>query len=465
MRIRCIATIVTLETSSMKKIIIKQAHVVNEGSISVVDVLISNQRIEKIATGIDEAGAEEIRAEGLYLLPGMIDDQVHFREPGLTHKANIRSESAAAVAGGITSFMEMPNTIPNTLTIDLLEQKYAIAALSSAANFSFYMGISEDNYEEPLRIDNSRVCGITDDGLYFNNNHGIMANHPKFLEDLFSRSDAMIALHSEDDAIIEKNLAYYQSLYGNDIPVKYHAAIRSEEACLSATQRVLDICRKHGNRLHFFHISTAAEALLFDNHCNVRHKRITAEACVHHLWFSEEDYYTRGSLIKWNPSVKSKNDRNGLIEGLTSNRIDFIATDHAPHTWSEKMKTYTEAASGGPLVQHALPALLELYHRKIFTLEQVVEKTSHHVAEAYRMIDRGYIREGYYADLVLADLSSSWKVDQQNILYKCGWSPFVGEVFRSKILMTFVSGHKAYAFGKHFPEKQGLRLEFEKDRL
>jgi dihydroorotase len=449
----------------MKKIVIKQANVVNEGSIRVLDVMISNQRIERIETNIDDSSAEEIRAEGLYLLPGMIDDQVHFREPGLTHKADIRSESVSAIAGGITSFMEMPNTIPNTLTLDLLEEKYAIAAQSSAANFSFYMGIGEANLDEALRIDNTKVCGITYDGLYFNNEHGIMANHPEFLEELFSRSDAMIALHSEDDAIIKRNLDRHLSIYGEDIPMACHPEIRSEEACLSATRRVLDISRKHGNRLHLFHISTAAEAALFDSDCKVRDKRITAEACVHHLWFSDEDYETKGSLIKWNPSVKRKEDRTGLIKGLLSHQLDFIATDHAPHTLREKMRIYTEAASGGPLVQHALPALLELYHRKIFSLEQVVEKTSHHVAEAYRMIDRGYIREGYYADLVLADLFSSWKVDQQNILYKCGWSPFNGQVFTSKILMTFVSGHLAYAFGKHFPERKGLRLEFEKDRL
>lgn len=465
MKIPCIATDVIREIHFMKKTIIKQAKVINEGEVRVLDVLLSNQRIEKIASSIDEYGADEIRAEGLYLLPGMIDDQVHFREPGLTHKADISSESASAVAGGITSFMEMPNTIPNTLTIDLLEQKYAMAAHSSSANYSFYMGISENNCEEALRIDNRKVCGITDDGLYFNNSHGIMANHPTFLEGLFSRSDAMIALHSEDDAIIEKNLVYYQSLYGNDIPVKYHAAIRSEEACLSATQRVLDISKKYGNRLHFFHVSTAAEVALFDNDCAVRQKRITAEACVHHLWFSEEDYDTRGSLIKWNPAVKTKKDQHGLIKGLISNQLDFIATDHAPHTWNEKMKNYTEAASGAPLVQHALPALLEMYHRNIFTLEQVVEKTSHHVAEAYRLVDRGYIREGYYADLVLIDLSDPWKVDQQNVMYKCGWSPLNGEVFKSKILMTFVSGHLAYAHGKVFPIRKGLRLEFERDRL
>ena len=464
-KIPCIATDVIPENNFMKKTIIKQANVVNEGQVRVLDVLITNQRIERIDPSIDESGAEEIRAEGLYLLPGMIDDQVHFREPGLTHKADIRSESAAAVAGGITSYMEMPNTIPNTLTLDLLEQKYSIAAQTSAANFSFYMGISEDNCEEALRINNRKVCGITDDGLYFNNNHGIMANHPMFLEGLFSRSDAMIALHSEDDAIIEKNLAYYQSLYGNDIPVKYHASIRSEEACLTATKRVLDISRKHGNRLHFFHVSTAAEAALFDEDGHVRQKRITSEACVHHLWFSDEDYATKGSLIKWNPAVKSVKDRNGLIAGLLSNSIDFIATDHAPHTWNEKMRNYTESASGAPLVQHALPALLEMYHRRIFTLEQVVEKTSHHVAEAYRIMDRGYIREGNYADLVLADLSAPWKVNQQNIHYKCGWSPMNGEVFNSKILMTFVSGHLAYAHGKVFPNQKGLRLAFERDRV
>jgi dihydroorotase len=449
----------------MKKTVIKQANVVNEGSIRVLDVMISNQRIEKIDTNINQSGAEEIRAEGLYLLPGMIDDQVHFREPGLTHKADIRSESAAAVAGGITSYMDMPNTVPNTLTLDLLEEKYAIAAQSSLANFSFYMGISETNLDEALRIDNTKVCGITDDGLYFNNDHGIMANHPEFLEVLFSRSDAMIALHSEDHAIIKSNLDRHLSIYGEDIPVSFHSDIRSEEACTTATRRVMEIARKHGNRLHLFHISTAAEAQMFENQLKVRDKRITAEACVHHLWFSDEDYETKGSLIKWNPSVKRKEDRTGLIKGLLSNQLDFIATDHAPHTLSEKMSIYTEAASGGPLVQHALPAVLEFYHRKIFSLEQVVEKTSHHVAEAYRMIDRGYIREGYYADLVLVDLASKWTVNKGNILYKCGWSPFEAQVFSSRIVMTFVSGHVAYANGNSYSGKQGIRLEFEKDRL
>lgn len=449
----------------MKKIVIKQASVVNEGNIRVLDVMINNQRIEKIDTTINQSCVKEIRAEGLYLLPGMIDDQVHFREPGLTHKADIRSESAAAVAGGITSYMEMPNTIPNTLTLDLLEEKYAIAAQSSLANFSFYMGISETNLDEALRIDNTKVCGITDDGLYFNNNHGIMANHPEFLEKLFSRSDAMIALHSEDDAIIKSNLDRHLSIYGEDIPVSFHSDIRSEEACTTATGRVLEIARKHGNRLHLFHISTAAEAQMFESQLKVRDKRITSEACVHHLWFSQEDYIDKGNQIKWNPSVKKNKDKDGLIRALKSNAIDFIATDHAPHTWQEKMGKYPQAASGGPLVQHALPAVLEFYHRKIFSLEQVVEKTSHHVAEAYRMIDRGYIREGYYADLVLVDLASKWTVNKGNILYKCGWSPFEGQVFSSRIDMTFVSGHVAYANGNSYSGKQGIRLEFEKDRL
>lgn len=448
----------------MTKKIIKQARIVNEGKIFVADVLINGERIENISNTISNKNAEEINAEGLFLLPGIIDDQVHFREPGLTHKASIQSESKAAIAGGITSFMEMPNTIPNTLTLDLLEEKYQIASRDSLANYSFFMGINQHNLEEALRIDNEKVCGITDDGLYFNNDEGILANYPEFLEELFSRSETLIALHSEDDTIIKNNLVRYQNYYANDIPMKFHPKIRSEEACLTATKRVLEIAKKHNNRLHLFHISTLAEANLFDNKKPIIDKRITAEACIHHLWFSDEDYEELGAKIKWNPSVKSKNDKEGLMEALLNNKLDIIATDHAPHLMNEKKGNYFKSMSGGPLVQHALPAMLELFQLGKISLEKIVEKMCHHVAESYRIKDRGYIREGYFADMVLVDLNQEWVVNSQNILYKCQWSPFENQCFKSKIINTFVNGNLVFENGKFHEQHVGKRLAFSKIR-
>jgi dihydroorotase len=449
------------------KTIIRNATVVNEGKIFVADILISDERIEKLAPTISLplAGAyHEINAEGLYVLPGVIDDQVHFREPGLTHKANIYSESKAAVAGGITSFMDMPNTIPNTLTQELLEEKYQIASQTSFANYSFFMGINQANLEEALRTDNETVCGITDDGLYFNNDEGILANYPEFLEKLFSRSDSLVALHSEDDGIIKNNTSSLRSLFGENIPFKYHPEIRSEEACLTATKRVLEIAKKHNNRLHLFHISTLAEANLFDNKTPVREKRITAEACVHHLWFSDQDYERLGAKIKWNPSIKTMQDKIGLLTALIENKLDVIATDHAPHTLAEKDGTYFKALSGGPLVQHALPAMLELVYQGKISLEKIVEKMSHHVAEIYRIKERGFIREGYYADLVLVNLNQGWSVTSENILYKCQWSPFENQRFNSSVVKTFVNGNLVYDAGKINETKKGKRLKFSKTR-
>ncbi len=448
-------------------IVIRNANIVNEGKIYSADVVIRNGRIEKIASEINLPNQEaykEINANGSYLLPGAIDDQVHFRDPGLTHKADIFSESRAAVAGGITSYMDMPNTIPNTLTQSLLEEKYEIASLKSLANYSFFMGIGKNNLEEVLKTDTENVCGITDDGLYFHNEEGIMANYPDFLEKLFSRTNTLVALHSEDDAIIKANTALYRQQYGDEIPFKFHGKIRSEEACLEATKRVLKIARKHHNRLHLYHISTLAEAMLFDNTENVRDKRITAEACVHHLWFSDKDYERLGAQIKWNPAVKTEQDRDGLLQALLDNRLDIIATDHAPHTITEKSGNYFKANSGGPLVQHALPAMLELYHKGKISLEKIVEKMSHNVAEIYRMKERGYIREGYYADLVLVDLNKPWQVSPDNILYKCNWSPFTGQVFTSSVTHTFVNGNLVYDNGKFISDAKGKRLLFEKER-
>ncbi len=448
----------------MRKKIIKNAQVVNEGTIKTCDVLIVGERIEKIAIQIYDNQAEIIDAEGLFLLPGLIDDQVHFRDPGLTHKATIYSESRAAVAGGITSFMDMPNTVPNTLTQQLLEEKYASASKNSLANYSFFMGINQDNLEDALKTDNENVCGITDDGLYFSNDKGILANYPDYLDLLFSRTDTLVALHSEDDSIIKNNTLKYREIYGDNIPMDLHPKIRSEEACLTATKRVLELAKKHNKRLHLFHISTASEANLFDNKTPLRDKRITAEACVHHLWFSEKDYELLGANIKWNPSIKSQGDKEGLMKALIDNHIDIIATDHAPHTKEEKSGNYFKAMSGGPLVQHALPALLELYHQEKISLEKIVEKTSHNVAEIYRMIDRGYIREGYFADLVLVDLNNLWKVSSENILYKCGWSPFENQTFKSKILKTFVNGNMVFNAGVFDDTNKGYRLKFSKIR-
>jgi dihydroorotase len=449
------------------KTIIRNASIVNEGTIIVADILLANERIEKIGSSIDlknNGTYTEINAEGLYLLPGVIDDQVHFREPGLTHKGTIYTESKAAVAGGITSYMEMPNTIPNTLTQELLEEKYDIASKTSFANYSFFMGINQNNLEEALKTDNENVCGITDDGLYFNNDEGILANYPEFLEKLFSRTDSLVALHSEDDTIIKNNSSKYRLLYGENIPFEFHSKIRSEEACLVATKRVLEIARKHNNRLHLFHISTLAEANLFDNQISIREKRITAEACLHHLWFSDEDYQSLEAKIKWNPAIKTEKDKNGLLAALLENRLDIIASDHAPHTIEEKNGTYFKAMSGGPLVQHGLAAMLELFHQGKISLEKIAEKMSHHVAEIYRISDRGYIREGYYADLVLVDLNNAWKVTPENILYKCQWSPFEKQCFKSKIVKTFVNGNLVYDNGIINETPQGKRLKFSKIR-
>lgn len=449
------------------KTLIKNASIVNEGKIFSADVLISNERIEKIASSIgldDYSKVLIIDAEGLFLLPGVIDDQVHFRDPGLTHKATIYSESKAAIAGGITSYMDMPNTIPNVLTQDLLEEKYKIASRSSLANFSFFMGVNHQNIEEVLKTDNEKVCGVTDDGLYFDDAHGILANYPEYLEKLFSRCDSLIALHSENDAIIKENTDKYKLIYGENIPIEYHSAIRSAEACFVATKNVIEISKKHQNRLHFFHISTLDEANLFEAKVDLKSKRITSEVCIHHLYFSNLDYKQLGSKIKWNPSVKTVEDNVGLLNALLDGKIDIIATDHAPHTIQEKSGSYFQSMSGGPLVQHSLSAMLELYHQNKISLEKIVEKMSHNVALIYRMVDRGFIREGYFADLVLVDLKDSWKVDGHNILYKCKWSPFENYTFQSKVVKTFVNGNLIYDEGMFNEQYFGQRLSFEKFR-
>ena len=445
----------------MQDIVIRSATVVNEGRQFVADVLIKDGFIEKIDGQINAPSlAKEINAEGLYLLPGCIDDQVHFREPGLTHKANIFTESRAAVAGGITSFMEMPNTVPNTLTQDLLADKYQIGAKDSLANYSFFMGASNDNIDEVLRTDTKNVCGVK---VFMGSSTGnMLVDNPTTLENIFSNSPMLVATHCEDEATIRANLEHYKQLYGDDIPVTMHPIIRSEEACYLSSSLAVELAKKHSTRLHILHISTEKETWLFDNTIPLKDKKITAEACIHHLWFNDKDYETKGNFIKWNPAVKTEQDRKGIMNAVLDGRIDVIATDHAPHTIEEKSQSYLKAPSGGPLVQHALPAMLQFYHQNKISLERIAQKMAHDVAVCFQIEKRGYIREGYWADLVLVNLNSPWTVAKDNILYKCGWSPFEGTTFQSKIDTTIVSGNIVWQDGKLIDDSRGRRLTFER---
>jgi dihydroorotase len=442
----------------MSTILIKSPTIVNENKIFVADVLVKDGFIVQIDDQIDVKANQEINAEGLHLFPGFIDDQVHFREPGLTRKGNIYTESRAAIAGGITSFMEMPNTVPNTLTQKLLADKYKIASENAIANYSFYMGASNDNLEEVLRTDVNNVCGIK---VFMGSSTGnMLVDNPRTLENLFERSPMLIATHCEEEATIKKNLDYYKYLLGEEIPIGLHPKIRSEEACYLSSSMAVKLAKRHNTRLHILHISTEMETRLFSNSVPLAQKRITAEACIHHLWFTETDYKTLGNLIKWNPAIKTTHDRDGILKALLDDSIDVVATDHAPHTIDEKAKPYLQAPSGGPLVQHALPALLELYHQGKISLEKIVEKMAHNVAICFQIEKRGYIREGYWADLVLADLNKPWKVVKQNLLYKCNWSPFEGVVFQSRIEKTIVSGNLVYDNGEIIDGKNGKRLSF-----
>jgi len=444
----------------MSVILIKAAIIVNENKQIVADILIKDGFIDRIDRQIDVEADRVIDAEGLYLFPGWIDDQVHFREPGLTHKANIYTESRAGVAGGITSFMEMPNTVPNTLTQTLLEDKYGIASRSSLANYSFFMGASNDNLDEVLRTDIKNVCGVK---VFMGSSTGnMLVDNPRTLENIFAQSPMLVATHCEDEATIQSNLAHFKQLLGENIPVRLHPKIRSAEACYLSSSMAVELAQKHNTRLHILHISTERETHLFDNTIPLKDKRITAEACIHHLWFSDEDYETKGNLIKWNPAVKSAADREGILKAVLDGRIDVIATDHAPHTIEEKSLPYLQAPSGGPLVQHALPAMLELYHQGKISLEQVAEKMAHNVADCFQIEKRGYIREGYWADLVLVNLNSPWTVNKNNILYKCKWSPFEETTFQSKIITTIVSGNMVWDQDNLVEGKTGERLSFDR---
>lgn len=446
----------------MNRILIKNARIVNEGKIFDGDILIEDDIIVEIADSISAktSDCKILDAEGNYVLPGVIDDQVHFREPGLTHKGDIESESRAAIAGGVTSFIEQPNTVPNAVTQKLLEDKYKIAAKKSYANYSFMMGGTNDNLEEILKTNPTNVAGIK---LFLGSSTGnMLVDNPDSLEKIFSSTKMLIAVHCEDEATIKKNLALYQEKYGENIPVKYHHLIRSEEACYLSSSKAVALAKKTGARLHIFHLSTAKELDLFTNKIPLEQKQITAEVCIHHLWFTNEDYETKGNLIKWNPAVKTEADKTALWEALLDDRIDVIATDHAPHTLEEKQNVYTKAPSGGPLVQHSLVAMFEAHHQGKISVEKIVEKMCHNPAKIFNIHKRGFIKEGYFADLVIVNPSMPWNVKKDNILYKCGWSPFEEINFKSRITHTLVNGQIVYSNFKIKEIKCGKRLLFDR---
>ncbi len=446
----------------MKKYLIKNVFVASENYYDFYDVFLEPPFISRIERTMDaiKENLVEINGEGKILMPGMIDDQVHFREPGLTHKGDIYTESKAAVAGGITSYMEMPNTKPPATTLEELEKKYTIAQEQSLANYSFYIGATNNNLEEILKTDFTKVCGVK---IFMGSSTGdLLVDDKKALEKIFSQCPALIATHCEDDTIIKKNLEKITEEYGFDLPTYFHPIIRNEDACYASSKYAVDLAKKYKTRLHILHISTAKELSLFTHQLPLKEKHITAEACIHHLWFCDEDYERLGNKIKWNPAIKTKYDRDKIIDAVNNDLIDVIATDHAPHTLEEKNKPLLEAPSGGPLVQHALLALLELYHQKVFSLETIVKKTSHNVAQLFNIKNRGYIEEGYFADLVLVDIHKPYTVSTNNLLYKCQWSPFENHTFFSTIEKTFVNGQLVYDNGQFNETEKGMRLEFNR---
>ena len=447
----------------MSTVLIRNAKIVNEGAIFEGDILIENEFIKEIAEKISPKSSDcvIIDAEGSYVMPGAIDDQVHFREPGLTHKGNIETESRAAVAGGITSFIEQPNTVPNAVTQELLEDKYQIASQKSYANYSFMMGGTNDNLEEVLKTNPRNVAGIK---LFLGSSTGnMLVDNPEVLEKIFSSTKMLIAVHCEDEATIKSNTEKYREEFGDDIPMKYHHLIRSAEACYLSSSKAIELAKKTGARLHVFHLSTAKEMELFTNKIPLEQKQITAEVCVHHLWFTDADYETKGSLIKWNPAVKTQEDKDALWKALLDDRIDVIATDHAPHTLEEKINPYMTCPSGGPLVQHAVVAMFEAHHQGKISVEKIVEKMCHNPAKIFKIEKRGFIKEGYYADIAIVNAYLPWNVKKENILYKCGWSPFEGYNFKSRVTHTFVNGKLVYHNGKVKDVKVGQRLLFERE--
>ncbi len=443
----------------MKTYLIKNVSLVNEGEIKIVDVLIKNQRIDKIGNFLEDATAEEIKGDGKFLFPGVIDDQVHFREPGLTHKGTIYTEAKAAVAGGITSYMEMPNTIPNVFTQELLEDKYQIAKQTSLANYSFFMGASNSNLDEVLKTNPKNICGVK---IFMGSSTGnMLVDDEKTLDNIFRNSPTLIATHCEDETTIQQNIEKFTAQFGEKLKAKHHPLIRNTEACFLSSSKAVQLAKKHHTRLHILHISTEKELALFEIK-PLQEKRITAEACIHHLWFSDVDYAEKGNFIKWNPAIKSSTDRDAILQAVLDGRIDVIATDHAPHTLDEKEQNYSKAPSGGPLVQHSLVAMLDFYHAEKITLTQIAEKMAHHVAICFKIKERGFIREGYYADLTLVDLNKPNKVSKENIIYKCGWSPFENHTFKSTVVATWVNGHLAFHDGKFDESMQGHRMEFDR---
>lgn len=447
----------------MSSILITNATIINEGKHSLGNVFVKNDRIEKIEYAPSDNAQEAdiyIDASGQFLIPGVIDDQVHFREPGLTHKATIYTESKAAIAGGITSFMEMPNTLPQTVTLEELDKKLGIAAESSLANYSFYLGATNDNIDQIIKVDPTRVCGIK---VFMGSSTGnMLVDNPTALENIFRASPILVATHCEDEQTIKNNLKEFKQQYGDEIPFKYHPKIRSAEACYLSSSLAVNMAKKHNTRLHLLHLSTAEEMGLLSNSAPLKEKMITGEVCVHHLWFNDKDYEKLGWRIKWNPAVKAETDRLALIDALNIDKLDVIATDHAPHTLSEKSNGYLECPSGGPLVQHSLTAMLELVSRNVLSIEMVVDKMCHAPSELFRIKERGFIREGYFADIVLVNPDQKWKVTPENILYKCGWSPFEGVTFGAKVTHTIVNGKLVYENGKFNDTAKGMALEFDR---
>ena len=447
----------------MSSILITNATIINEGRSYRSDLLISDELISAIGSAEQmnvPAGTKIIDASGLLLLPGVIDDQVHFREPGLTHKGDIHSESRAAVAGGVTSFMDMPNTNPQTVTIDTLNEKYRIGSENSFTNYSFYIGATNTNLDEVMKVDPSEVCGIK---LFMGSSTGnMLVDNETALEELFANAILPITSHCEDEPTIRRNCEIYKEKYGEDIPVKMHPLIRTREACFRSSSKAIRLAKKYNTRLHILHLSTADEMKLFNKELPLIQKRITGEVCVHHLWFDDSSYDDLGNLIKWNPAIKTRFDRDALIDGVNNNLIDIVATDHAPHTLSEKRNSYFKSPSGGPLIQHSLVIMLELWHRKVFSLEKIIEMMCHHPAILFNIRNRGFIREGYKADLCLIDPAKPWVVSKENILYKCGWSPFEGQTFNSKVVKTIVNGTIVYDDGVINEAYRGQRLQFDR---
>lgn len=441
-----------------KRTLIKNIRIVNEGTITCGDVLIEDSYILSIGQQIPADLATVIDGTGKYLIPGIIDGQVHFREPGLTHKADFTSESRAAVAGGITSFIDMPNTVPNVLNLTTLEEKNKLASAKSIVNYGFFLGVNGDNLEEILKLDTSSLLAVSDDGLYFTKKGNLLADNPAILERLLANCKSIVAIHSEKEQLVEANESIYREKYGEDVPVEFHPLIRSEKACYEATKNAIAIANKYNARLHILHLTTEAETHLFRNDIPLEEKNITTEVSIHHLWFSDKDYARLGTLIKWNPAIKTEKDKIGLLQALVDDRIDIVTTDHAPHTLAEKQQSYFKAMSGAPIIQFSLNIMLEFYRRGMITLEKIIQKMSHNPAILYGIQNRGFIREGYYADLVIVDLNAAWTVTNECVLSKCAWTPLLGTTFHAKVTHTFVNGHLVYNNGQIDESIKGLPL-------